>query len=45
MIIGCEDICGHVIDRLRKLGYDLESHPLHTDILKILEKEITFVKK
>ncbi len=40
MTIGCEDICGYIIDQLKDMGYKLEEHPRHEDILKILKNDV-----
>ncbi len=44
-MIGCEDICDEVIERLKSLGCDLGDHPSHTDVLRILREEIIFLKR
>ena len=42
-IIGCEDICSFVISRLKDMGYDLDEHPDHVEILKILVEKVSII--
>lgn len=41
--IGSEDVCTYIINQLKDIGYDLDEHPLYSDILNILKNKVVII--